>query len=153
MADFTLEALKDEIVDDPETIDYKNPDTTWKGHQAIADLINDPVNGAAILRKNIPMDDVFAEIDWIVDWLGLAGSRELVLDKQQAFRLITSTDVIDGNSVRIRDAFAGIFAGTTGGTLGRLNNLTQKAGGRAEVLWGDGVTISLSQVARAATRI
>ncbi len=31
MVDFTLEALKDEIVNDPNIIGYKNPDTTWKG--------------------------------------------------------------------------------------------------------------------------
>ena len=42
MADFTLEALKDEIVGDPQTLGYKNSTTPtdWKGDQTIADLIN-----------------------------------------------------------------------------------------------------------------
>ena len=76
MADFNLVALKDEIVGDPQTLGYKNSatPTDWKGDGAIADLINDPANGANIFRKNVPMDDVFAEIDWVVDWLGLRAS-------------------------------------------------------------------------------
>jgi len=150
MANFTLEALKNEIVNDPNAVGYKNPDTTWEGDGVIADLINDPAKGANVFRKNVPMDDVFAEIDWVVDWLGLSGQRNAVLDKQQAFRLITSTAVLDANSVRIRDAFAEIFANTSGGTLARLNTLTQKAGSRAEVLWGDGARVSLLQVGKAA---
>jgi len=147
---FTLTALKAEIDNDPQTIGYKNPDTTWKSDGVIADLINDPANGASIFRKNVPMDDVFAEIDWVVDWLNLTGQRNVVIDKQQAFQLITSTAVLDANSVRIRDAFTEIFVGTAGGTLARLNVLTQKAGNWAEVLWGDGARVSLGQVARAA---
>ena len=55
MADFTLVALKDEIVNDPNAIGYKNSavPTDWKGDQAIADLINDPVNGATIRRNSV----------------------------------------------------------------------------------------------------
>ena len=148
MAEFSLVALKDEIVADPQAIGYKNSATPddWKGDHAIANLINDPANGVNVFRKNVPMDDVFAEIDWVVDWLGLTGQRNTVIDKQLAFRLITSTDVLDADSVRIRDAFIEIFAGTSGGTLGRLNTLTQKAGSRAEVLWGDGQRISVRNV-------
>ena len=155
MAGFSLVALKDEIVGDPEGLGYKNSATPndWKGDQEIADLINDPANGANVFRKNVPMDDVFAEIDWVVDWLGLTGQRNTVIDKQLAFRLITSTSVLDADSVRIRDAFAEIFAGTSGGTLERLNTLTQKAGSRAEVLWGDGQRISARQVGDAANEI
>lgn len=155
MADFTLVALKDEIVADPEGLGYKNSATPndWKGDQVIADLINDSALGADVFRKNVPMDDIFAEIDWVVDWLGLTGQRNTVLDKQLAFRLITSTDVLDANSAYIRAAFAGIFAGTSGGTLERLNALTQKAGSRAEVLWGDGQQVSVSQVGHAFNEI
>ncbi len=151
MADFTLAALKAEIDSDPTVIGLKKIDgITWKGDQVIADLLNDPANGASVFRKNVPMDDVFAEIDWVEDWLNLTGQRNTVLDKQLAFRLITSTDVLDADSIRIRDAFATIFAGTPGGTLTRLNALVSKAGSRAEVLWGDGQDIQAGDVGRAA---
>ena len=47
MADFTLVALKDEIVNDTQALGYKNTNDTWtggpnppKGDQEIADLIN-----------------------------------------------------------------------------------------------------------------
>ncbi len=111
--------------------------------QALADEINNDPNETTLPAGNI-------EIDWVEDWLGLTGTRNLIQDKRLAFRLITSTAVLDADSVRIRDAFAGIFAGTTGGTLSRLDALVQKVGTRAEVLWGDGQTISARNVGEAA---
>jgi hypothetical protein len=139
MADFSLQALADEINNDPEAIGYRNG--AWKGDQVIADLLNDPANGAQIRREAVPMHEIYAEVVW-ADFILLSDA------KRQAFALITSTGFLDASSQNMIDAFTEIFGAGT--TLTALNALTNKQGSRAEVLWGDGTTIAVGQVGRAA---
>ena len=141
MPDFTPQALADEINNDPEGIGYKDAGV-WKGDQVIADLINDPANGAQIRREAVPMHEIYAEVVW-ADFILLSDAR------RQAFALITSTEFLDASSQNMIDAFTAIFG--AGATLSALNALTNKQGSRAEVLWGEGrALIKAGQVGRAA---
>ena len=63
MADFSLQALHDEIEADPMGIGYKNGDGTWKEDAVIAGLINDPANGATITRKLIERNEIIYSIE------------------------------------------------------------------------------------------
>ena len=66
MADFSLEALKDEIVNDPQALGYKNSatPTDWKGDQEIADLIN--AKNLVVDRTQVDMEEIRSttEFDW-----------------------------------------------------------------------------------------
>lgn len=144
MAEFSLQALADEIYDDPEGVGYKVV-LNWKGDQVIADLLNDPVNGAQIRREIVPMHEVYAEVVW-TDFVGLGEA------KRQAFALITSTEFLDASSANMIAAFQVIFGASA--TLTALNALTLKQGSRAEVLWGEGrAAITAGQVGHAAKPI
>lgn len=138
----TATELKNELNTDPQTLGYSAAGWPEGPDQAVADFINDPAYGATIWRTNIPMSDVYAEVDWSeVIALGEA--------ERQVFRQITSTAELDADSQNIRDAIGAIFgAGTT--TRANLLALVQKSGSRAEELWGDGVVIQASDVGRAA---
>lgn len=139
-----LTQLRDEIEADPEALGYKEASGAWKADDVIAGLLNDPANGATIWRTGIPMSDVYGAVDW-AEFVGLAATP------REAFRLITSTEVLDADSANIQNALGQIFTSTDApNSRAALMSLAQKQGSRAEVLWGDGTTISASEVGRAA---
>ena len=137
-----LQELYDEIVADPFALGYV-VGGNWIGDQAIADIMNDNTNGGAsdVRRTSVPMKEIFAEVVW-PDFITLSAER------QNCFKLITSTSVLDASSPNIIDAFVAIF-GAGSETLTALNALTLKVGSRGEVLWGEGTQVTASQVARA----
>lgn len=138
----TLTELKSELDSDPQGLGYAAAGWPDGDAQSVADIINDPAHGATIWRTNIPMSDVYAETDWS-EVIALGGTE------RQVFRQITSTAELDADSQNIRDAIGAIFGAGTN-TRANLLSLVQKSGSRAEELWGDGVTISASEVGRAA---
>ena len=140
MAEFTLEALKDEIVNDSEGIGYKNG--TWKAHQVVADLINDPALGATITRKLIQSSELKASFD-LDEFVALSqGERDYLLC------LISGEGPIDANEALILSALTSMFgAGSTTSTT--LLTKIQRQGSRAEILWGENTIIDLGQVGRA----
>lgn len=143
MADFTLQALHDEIENDPETIGYKDG-SAWKSDDVIAGLINDPTNGDTIERRNISPQEIIEQIA-IADWLAIDAAERLYIQLLPSLPVISA--VQDGTEVR--GNLLSIFdAGTT--TRDNLIAVVQKQGSRAEVLWGEGTVISVSQVAHAA---
>ncbi len=149
MADFTLEALKDEIVNDPNTIGYKNVNDEWiggpnpvKGDQEIADLINDPVNGAAIRRQSVNPVEIKQTV---------AQNDFNTLNPDEVNYLtwiVTGETEIDVRPNVIFDGLTLIF-GVATATRAAMIALLQKAGSRAEVLWGENRTIALGEVGRA----
>lgn len=137
----TLQELRDEIVNDPLGLGYVNGQGDWVGDQIITDMLNSTNNGANVRRTAVPMREIYANIVW-ADFMILGqGARE-------AFRLITSTNALDASSQNIIDAFVAIFGGGSA-TVSALNVATTKMGSRAEVLWGEGTSIAIGQVARA----
>jgi len=144
MADFTLQALNDEIDTDPEGLGYKEVGGEWKGDAEIADLINDELLGDTIQRHMVAPKELIEQIT-ILDWNAISSANRLYLQLLPSLGSIST--VVNGTEVR--DNLLSIF--TAGmDTRDNLIGVVQRPGSRAEVLWGEGVTISIGQVGHAA---
>lgn len=145
----TLQALHDEIENDPESVGYKEAGGAWKGDQVIADLLNDPANGAPIFRLAVSPQEIVssipigeyrtysqAERDWLRTLLGHGGSALV------GGTIDASDNVVRGNLLALMPA----------GSVARDNLIAkvQRQGSRAEVLWGEGTTVTVSNVGEAA---
>ena len=153
MAEFTLEVLKDEIVNDPNVIGYKNTNDTWtggpnppKGDQEIADLINDPANGAMIRRKNVNPVEIKQTVDQ-GDFNALSPDEVNYITW-----IVTGETLIDVRPDTIFNGLTFIFGPATA-TRAALTALLQKAGSRGEVLWGEDTVVTAGQVGRAFNEI
>jgi len=143
MAEFSLQALHDEIEADPEGIGYKT-NGDWKGDQIIADLINDPANGDVVQRQYVNPQEVIEQIA-LADWETISASQRLYIQLLPSLTIISAVQ----NETEVRNNLLIIFGAATT-TRDNLIGVVQKDGSRAEVLWGEGVTISISNVAYAA---
>ena len=159
MADFTLQALHDEIEADPWSIGYKEASGDWKGDQEIADLIN--AKNYTVDRLSVPMEEVRAgvtydayndlarkEQEWLCWMTPNSGDFQVTADMklQLTGRSLTSNGVAGtGNDSQ---SFWG-SAHQSDMALAMLD-LIEVPGGRAEVLWGQGKSISLNDVSKAA---
>lgn len=144
MAEFSLQALHDEIEADPLDIGYKEQGGTWKSDQVIADLINDPANGDTVQRNHILPQEIIEQIV-IDEW------DALTVSQRQYVALLPSLPIVDAiqNGTEVRANLLTIFgAGTV--TRANLIEVVQKDGSRAEVLWGEGTVVTISQVGHAA---
>ena len=144
MAEFSLQALHDEIEADPTGIGYKEAGGAWKGDAVIADLLNDPANGAIVERQYITPQEIIEQIA-ITDWNVITAAERLYV------ALLPSLDIISAiqNGTEIRSNMLAIFdVGTI--TRDNLIGVVQKDGSRAEVLWGEGTAITIGQVGHAA---
>ena len=144
MAEFSLQALKDEIANDASVIGLKDVDgITWKGDQVIADLLNDPTDGALIRRKSVmPVE--------IKQTVTEADFETLAAGEEAYFVWIVQGEIeLDVRSDTIFNGLTQIFSAASD-TRPALIALFQKVGSRAEVLWGDGTKIQAGQVGRAA---
>lgn len=153
MAEFTLEALKDEIVNDPNTIGYKNTNDTWtggpnppKGDQEIADLINDPANGATIRRSLVAPVEIKQTVDQ-GDFNALSPDEVNYITW-----IVTGEMLIDVRPDTIFNGLTQIFGPATA-TRVAMTALLQKTGSRAEVLWGENTDVLVGQVGRAFNEI
>ena len=143
MAEFSLQALHDEIENDPESIGYKDG-SVWKGDDVIADLINDPANGDVVQRSLVEPQELIEQIT-LTDWETISAAQRLYIQLLPSLSVISTVQ----NGTEVRNNLLAIFgAGTT--TRDNLVAVVERQGSRAEVLWGEGVTISISQVAHAA---
>lgn len=146
MANFILQDLHDEIEADPQALGYKNQDGTWKGDQEIADLLNNPANGDTITRRLIEPREIFDSIP-IAEYEGYAAWKREWLDT--ALELAGSAGVINGTDPVVWDNLVACFPQGSGARENILAKI-QREGSRAEVLWGEGVSISASQVGHSA---
>lgn len=163
MADFTLEALKDEIVNDPQVLGYKNSATPndWKEDQVIADLIN---------AKNLVVDkDQVASLDICgtteFAWYdGMTADRQefYTLQTRQEFWRVTAdmkkflsgrTLAADGVAGTGTDSDSEWSPADDQNAAPAMLALIQVSGSRAEVLWGQGINITLGQIGRAFNEI
>lgn len=159
-----LVALKDEIVNDPNSIGYKNSSspTDWKDDQVIADLINDPANGEVITRRLIERNEIIygIEPDECVQVSSDPAPDGVFSDTERWWlSMVLRDSVIDANDPEV---FAGLLklfptegnrAGFRGTTRANIQSALQRQGSRAEVLWGDDVFITASNVGHAANEI
>ncbi len=149
MANFSLVALKDEIVGDPQALGYKNSATAndWKGDQEIADLIN--AENFTVTRSQVDTEELSQAIGKTA-FLGLSPSEtDWLMWVTNSQTVVITADLADalygGGSV---------FGGGSGAaTRTALQAVVEVPGSRAEVLWGVGLTIALGQVGRAFNEI
>ncbi len=160
MADFTLEALKNEIVVDAENLGYKNSPTPndWKGDQVVADLIN---------LKNLVIDKVSAEMEEIRGTTEFSWYDSLSIDEQEYLRwqtpngglwLVTgpmklaltgSTLAVNGVAGAHDPTVSWWAAADRVAAVAAILPLIELAGSRAEVLWDADETITAGEVGRA----
>jgi hypothetical protein len=167
MAEFSLEALKDEIVNDPNGLGYKNSATPndWKGDQVIADLINDNTTGlivdrekmsAAAIRSNTTFDAYEGIVQDRQEWLrwltGSNGFEEENLPvtadlKLQLTGKSPAVAGVGGTGAAIQSFWA---AGERDEMTVAMLALIEVDASRAQVLWGASQSpISLSEVGEA----
>ena len=135
MADFSLQALRDELDADPSGLGFTGDARTDEA------ILNDIRASIQLNRTAIPMGEIFGAVNWITDWLPLGDPQKA------AFRQITSTDFLDVTSANIRTAFSEIFKTTD--TLIALQALLTESASRAVELWGQSVTAAQVDDARA----
>jgi len=146
MAEFSLQALHDEIEADPEAIGYKEAGGAWKADSVIADLINDPENGDTIMRKLIAPSEIWTSIPF-AEYELYSAAKQQWLDT--ALELVGGEGVIDANDSVVYNNLLAMFPG---GSEARANILAkiQRQGSRAEVLWGEDKVVTVLEVAYAA---
>ncbi len=168
MADFTLLALKNEIVNDPESLGYKNANDTWTGgveepkdDLVIADLLN--TKNLVVDRASVEMEQVrgITEFEWydtlsideqeFMRWKTPGGGSWQVT---AAMKLLLTGRSLAVNGVAGTGADNASFwsASQRGSAAPAMLALIEVVGSRAEVLWGVGHTISAGNVGGAANQ-
>lgn len=158
MAEFSLQTLHDEIEADSEALGYKDAGV-WKGDQVIADLIN--AKSYAIDQINVEMEAVRAVVTY-------AAYNTLAIDEQEWLQWMTPNSGLFQVTADMKLQLSGRSMASSGiaGTGNDSNSfwaaahrgemapallaLIETPGSRAEVLWGAGQTVSVSNVAYAA---
>lgn len=159
MADFTLQALHDEIENDTEAIGYKEGGGAWKADSVIADLIN--TKNYTIDVDDISMESARAittydaynnlqadEQEWSRWMTPNSGLFKVTADMKMQLtgRTLTSNGVAGTGSDNA--SFWG--ASDRAAMCAAFLDLIEVSGSRAEVLWGSGKTVSILEVAYAA---
>ena len=159
MAEFSLQALNDEIDNDPAALGYKEAGGAWKGDDVIKGLLD---------AKNFKVDKVSVDQEKVRATTTFDGYDTLSIDEQEWIRWMTPSEgqffvtadmklKLTGRSL----AVAGV-AGTGNDTLSHwaaahrtemapaMLALIEVDGSRAEVLWGEGTSPSLGQIGASA---
>lgn len=132
-----LQALNTELTTDPEGLGYSGSDARD------ADLMNDRGRSSeTLMRRAIPMGEVYAQVEWIDEWLVLDEVR------REGFRQITCSEFLDATSPRIQAALEAIF-GSGSDTWANLAAIATRSASRAEVLFGEGTSVHHLDVAAA----
>lgn len=142
---FTPQQLAAEINNDPKTLGY----AILKASGSDADLaakINATYAGVGtVWRTSVPAAELLSCIVW-------AEVSAFTAVKWAAVQVFLTPLVLDASQQRIRDFFAGAFAGCTT-TLANMSAIAKVATpSRAEELWGAGSAVGATDVARALGR-
>ena len=147
MAEFSLQALHDEIEADPMGLGYKDG-ADWKEDAEIVALINalEGPGAAQIMRKLIMPSEIWNSIPYS-EYETYGASKREWLDT--ALELAGGSGVIDANDSVVYDNLIAVFPA---GSDARANLLSKirRTGSRAEVLWDEGTVVTISQVGHAA---
>ena len=143
---FTIQALADEINNDPLAIGYKNPDTSWKSDQEIVDLIN--AANYTLNNDEVSASDVRA----LTTFDAFDG---LTVAEVDYFKWLTS-----GEMITVTDDVLAVLGGVGGSSIWatgeqalmetRMQGILQYTGSRAQQLWGKDSIIFTGQVGQAA---
>ena len=162
MAEFTLEALKDEIEADPEAVGYKNSPASgdWQGDQVVANLINakDLVidrdsMAMAEIRTRVPLQAFKDLLNPETDWLRWQSSADGVwpVNAEMKLQLTGRTLAVNGvaGTGAGRDGFWGGNSSEQDALGDSVLPMVQVPGSRAQVLWGERRTVSTGDIGRA----
>lgn len=110
--------------------------------QGIANFYNNKngVSGAIIFRNDIQPREIIN----VIDPANFVAAQQIQLSKLQ---ILFQGAPIDAQLPTLRANFASIFSGTA--SMSGINSIAQRQGSRGEVLFGAGVTISVSDVQQA----
>jgi len=157
MADFSLQALHDEIENDPMELGYKTG-SVWKEDAVIVELINSA--DFAVDRVSVEMEAVRAacgydaydglgadEQEWL-RWM-TPNSGQFYVTADMKLQLTGRTLAADG-AAGVGDDSNSFWALADDAIASVLLALIEIPGSRAEVLWGEGKTVSISEVGHAA---
>lgn len=159
MAEFSLQALHDEIEADPLSLGYKNPDTTWKEDAEIVDLIN--AKNYAVDKGSVAMEEVRAVTTYTAynnlladaqEWLRwmTPNSGQFQVTADMKLNLTGRTLAVDGVAGTGDDSDSFWALADDQDIAPVMLALIEVPGSRAEVLWGQGTSISIGQVGAAA---
>jgi hypothetical protein len=158
MTEFSLQALHDEIEADPLGIGYKEQDGSWKGDAEIVALIN---------AQNYVVDAAQIEMEAVRASVTYSAYNSLAIDEQEWLRWMTPNSgyfvvtsdmkaqltgrslAADGVAGSGNDSNSFWAASDRGAMCAAMLTLIEQPGSRAEVLWGEGFTVSISHVAYA----
>ena len=159
MAEFSLQALHDEIESDAEGLGYKEAGGEWKEDNVIADLIN--AENYKIDNGSVPMEDIRAvtsydgyndlaidEQEWI-RWM-TPNSGNFVVTTDMKLQLSGRTLTSDGSAGTGNDNQSFWSVATRGEMAPAMLALIEVDGSRAEVLWGQNKVVTISEVGHAA---
>ena len=136
----TKAALLAELQADPQTLGYAAL-VAANNDKALADLLNDKTKGGAIDRVTVSASELQSCV---------VGSEYLTLTADQkslwqSILLAASDGGVRMLNANIRAQALAVWAGGTT-TRTNLGAAQTRAGSRAEVLWGEGATVSYSDV-------
>ena len=158
MAEFSLQALHDEIEADPWGIGYK-VDGVWKGDDEIAALIN--TKNYKVDMASVPMESVRATVTYAAydtqlgdeqEWLRwmTPNGGELKITADVKLQLTGRTLTVNGSAGTGADGDSFWAAAHDQDMAPAFLAMIEVDGSRAEVLWGQGITITNSHVSQAA---
>ena len=160
MADFSLQALHDELVNDPVSVGYGNWPEADNDAEVVA-LINSLTGpgSATITRKLIQRNEIVYSLEpgeciQVADDAAPAG----LLSETERWWLSMAlrNETIDANDEEVFATLLQMFPtegarpGFRGTTRANIQSTLQRTGSRAEVLWGEGTVVTISQVGQAA---
>jgi hypothetical protein len=139
---FSLAALKTEINTDPKTLGYATLLTQTNGPEAVAAKLNEiGASAETLFKAYVPIEDVVACIVR-ADYDALGAVPKAFLNDV----LLVGARLKSGDA-NLRASVVGVFGVST--TKTNLTNLASRSCTRAEALWGEGASVSPTQVADA----
>lgn len=133
-------ALKTELQVDPAGLGYA-PHLAAGADQSLADLLNEARQSISIPRATIPAHEVWEAIV-PAEWTALTANE------RQRVQTILSMGEVNVRGTNTRSSLAAAFgAGTT--SRSNLAALQTRRGSRAEELFGEGITVTSEDIAKA----
>ena len=160
MADFTLQALHDELVNNPASLGYGNWPEADNDAEVVA-LINALTGPGAgtITRKLIDRNEIIYGIEpgeCIQVSTDTAPDGVFSDTERWYLSMLLRDQTVDAND---EEVFAGLLRlfptegarpGFRGTSRANIQSTLQRTGSRAEVLWGEGKIVTISEVGHAA---
>ena len=139
----TIPALRTEIDTDPKALGYATLRTQSNGPEAVAARMNEAGASAETLFKTyVPLEDMLAEIVFS-EYSGWSAAQKTNIDQ-----FLRGTRIKTG-SANMRTTLGALIP--AGASRTALVALASRSATRAEILFGEGVTVTDQQAAEAMT--